>query len=654
MAARSRSKASCQDTLEERVVRIFWQQKEHLVLPSSKVKVTPSQPQSPHKPTEKQKPALLALPTLLHRGQHAQIATCGKLDKQEPPEFFSVPPSLDATPSCGSFWGPPEEHPVAGPLNAIVEHLWPRVSAYANQVIMRDVQPAVQAALPKALHGLHFDPERCHLGHQPLVFRELEIKKEPQLASNGAELENLVFKMGVEWLADCSVVLNFAGAAVGIRGLSFRGELMLKLVGLRDQPPFFQGIRASFANPPDMDLVFQGTAKGILNCDVIKHKILDVISKQISNKMVLPNCFGYSIVPDADIFCIKNPLAQGTLTLTVWGARNLLPMDVPVCSWFGSLNSDPYVVVTCGGYTFRSPTKYKTLSPNFSFSVTVPIFDALRQRVRLELWDEDLMSSDDFMGKVSLAVDHMIHWGSTRQVTRELLNEERERGKNGSITLSAVWRPAVRDAASSSQRRAGLVFAGVESASKVPCLGDEARYWIVLRCTGLDSNFGKGPHETGRLAPFAVAQKPAEDKGMPLNRKIELLRHHGLSEATIAEVLDTEVDKLRDCADHHGRARHEVRWHSGFELPVTSLNSSELIFELHGKSSSTSEKLLGTYRCQVKELAAAIGESGQEWRTVKVKGCCAELTLKLSCRALGEAALLQQERIGNDNFELSI
>merc|ERR1719454_2236717 len=112
---------------------------------------------------------------------------------------------------------------------------------------------------------------------------------------------------------------------------------MLELVGLIDRPPFVEGVRAFLANPPEIDVEFQGAVETFLNVNIIRHQIINVLGDQINSALVVPNRIGFALVPHADIFTIKSPPAQGILTLNILNAKELLAMDT---NWFSRPSSD--------------------------------------------------------------------------------------------------------------------------------------------------------------------------------------------------------------------------------------------------------------------------------------------------------------------------
>lgn len=543
---------------------------------------------------------------------------------RQPPHTGCSTPAMDETPT--GFTGP-----VAEGMNEILTHLWPRISAYASEAIVTEVQPALLAVLPSALQGIRFDQEKCHLGDSPLEFRTIYINKETQQTARGVQ-ENLVVQARVEWFSDLSVYLSLAGAGVGIQGLSFKGVLMLKLVGLMDRPPFFEGVRVYFNNLPEIDFVFQGAAQSLLNFSLMRHKLLDLIKAQLSDLMVVPNRLGYSIAPGTDIFEIKSPPAQGVLKLTVWSAKDILAMDKNLIS---KDSSDPYVTIACGAYRFRSPTKFCTLTPTFAWSCLIPIADKDHQRLHLEMFDEDLMSQDDFLGKRSFPTSTLIGWSAKKKTTCSLLDEDGQRGKNGTFVMSAEWMPLLLSATGEDRDKAGLVFAGVYSASQLPDRGDNAQYWILVRCSGVLPDFDQKPRETDKCerCPDSVAAFDERSDAMTLASKLAVLRKYGMSQADIASVLGIREETLRhldQSATNLPDRWCTVNWDRSFEFLVYSAKESNLSFELWCQPASAAPELLGNYECCISDLSSR--PSWTSWRTVTVPNTEIRLKLKLQMR----------------------
>mmetsp|Transcript_111815 Transcript_111815/g.323161 ORF Transcript_111815/g.323161 Transcript_111815/m.323161 type:complete len:657 (+) Transcript_111815:92-2062(+) len=557
-----------------------------------------------------------------------------------------------ASPLCSEASTPTGyTNPIATSVNTVLEHLWPRISKYATEVIVKEVQPALVEQLPAALKSLSFDPELCHLGEKPLEFRRIQIIRDDQETALG-DVHNLVFRASIDWDADCSVYLKYAGAGLGIRGLRVRGVLLFEMVGLMDQPPFFEGVRVFFNNRPFVDVDFQGTGEGLLNLGLIRQKILDVVADGISDEMVLPHRIGFKLRPEADIFNIKCPPPHGILTLTVWSAAGLLAKDV---SCLRRPTSDPYVVVKCGAYRFQSPTKYKTLSPEFAWKVVVPVTELANQRVLLELFDEDLMNHDDFLGRLSVSAQCCVRWGKDNRVVLELEDEDKQKGKCGSVTVSAAWEALAIDAAGDHFELPGLISVGIDTASKLTRAGEGTKYWVKVVCNNPLPGFPEAATETKRVAEDAP-ELPAETQegnivgAHSMKRRLAILQKHGLGEDEMAEVLDVDAKVLRSsllmrCETQAAgsllassrSSTYDAKFEHGLEFPVERVADSVLKFALMRKlCHHCCEEVVGEYEFPASKLRGA--RNATLWRNIEFPETPARLRVKLSMRYFDPSA----------------
>ena len=86
-----------------------------------------------------------------------------------------------------------------------------------------------------------------------------------------------------------------------------------------------------------------------------------------------------------------------TCKLEIVEGRALLPMDL-------NGKSDPYVVIFFGGFNIqqkRTSTRYTTLKPMWNETFYFVGGEDGMDTIRLEVWDEDTMTRDDYMGEVA-------------------------------------------------------------------------------------------------------------------------------------------------------------------------------------------------------------------------------------------------------------
>ena len=109
-------------------------------------------------------------------------------------------------------------------------------------------------------------------------------------------------------------------------------------------------------------------------------------------------------------------------------------------------SSDPFAKFeVTGGDTsskpFKSQTKYKTLCPRWNELFQVPLKKGeVRPRLEVLLYDEDEVSSPDFMGRISIEISGFCSTQSARREWFTLLPEEgKSENVKGAVELIAQW-----------------------------------------------------------------------------------------------------------------------------------------------------------------------------------------------------------------------
>lgn len=494
---------------------------------------------------------------------------------------------------------------LADPANEIVAHVWPQVSHWATEFLLKEVGPAIHSALPESLSG-GIDPDRCHLGHEAVKFSSIKIFDRKERTPNGF-CDNIVFRCRMEWHGDPSIFLQLAGQEGGVHGIMLRGQLLVELVHMLPYPPMFKGVRLFFLDPPELQLAFSGMGTELLNVSLIQRKILDVVQGQLASRVVAPKFMGFKMV-NTDIFQITSPAAEGILRVTVWSANDLLPMDT---SFFGKGTSDPYVKVRCGAHVLKSETFWKTLCPQFGFKASLPISSLADQNIWIEVYDQDFLTRDDFLGKVSLPVDMLATWGKQKKVTVQLRDEKGQKGKNGSICLSAEWQPMLNENAA--VHNSGIISVGVYCAMNVPNLGPYARYWLRCSCTELMPCSSKEPQDTDQVYAAHIHDRNEVDDGdLPLlhrlKEKVKLLQKRGLSHKEMCEVLDLDPEEtdFENLQIDELKGIHVARWRRSVEFLAQKAHAAEIKFTLMAQGQNQPKpKELGSFTRTMSQVLAS-------------------------------------------------
>lgn len=180
------------------------------------------------------------------------------------------------------------------------------------------ITPQLQESLPGPFKGTHF--KKFTLGQRTPRFGPIEVLQRE---------DGLKLILGIDCQSDVDIEVSAVVASVGIKSISLKGQLMIRLGPLIDEMPVVGGLVAYFNDQPDLDLEFTGVGasfsaifgavsrlgarksmgfawfRGLFACfEAWKGTVADmpmiynIIHKQIgsciNNAMVLPNCISAS------------------------------------------------------------------------------------------------------------------------------------------------------------------------------------------------------------------------------------------------------------------------------------------------------------------------------------------------------------------------
>lgn len=377
-------------------------------------------------------------------------------------------------------------------VNGMMRAVWPMVDKFSKHIVSDVVQPAVKKALGALGESFSIDEDSYTLGNKAVQLGPMQIAESMQNTADPSDpaVRVMTIRTQIAWDAELRASAHLAGYQMGITELRLQGDLVMELVGEVPKPPLFEGARACFMKPPKISLNVHsgvGIFDHVSQLGPVKGAIVDVVTEQLSAKLLVPNRMGIKLVSDADVFRTLHPPPRGMLRLTVSHAEGLLAQD---WHFFSKATSDPLVHVVCGAMKFQSPTVQLTTSPEFNYDVLIPIHHPSEQFITLQVLDHDLLSKDDFLGQIELSVKDLIVHGPSEQ-SYELEDEKGKVGNRGKIWLKSEWRelqcsvsPSVPLAGTDAILNISHLFVGVYCAKHVPVLAPDTKYWVEVQCTG--------------------------------------------------------------------------------------------------------------------------------------------------------------------------
>ena len=190
---------------------------------------------------------------------------------------------------------------------------------------------------------------------------------------------------------------------------------------------------------------------------------------------------------------------RGVLRVKILRAAGLKTADFTL----NGGSSDPYVRVSLGGQSRRTPTIATTLEPVWTESNTFyfPVFDD-GQLVEIEVLDEDALNADDLLGTARVAVQRLLDQHALLPAEQAV-----ELGEGcGTVTFVAEWLDALGDGelinsngcASRLVRKGGhdgrqhLHYCGTVVGKECYCSDPYARCTTPDKCDGVCGHGGSG------------------------------------------------------------------------------------------------------------------------------------------------------------------
>lgn len=275
-------------------------------------------------------------------------------------------------------------------INDILAKFWPFINSIAQNEI--DKKGFSKEGLDVGNgHTIYF--MRFTLGDKPPAITSINVKK------TGKREDEITIILKVIYFGNCLLSFSyktkvFLKAKAGVKDVYFRGDAIIVLRPLLQTPPFIGGLSFCLNAPPLIDYEGMNLAN-IADNKIFKNFFVGIISSFLvsPNKIYVPLLNNPNIKRE-----LKFPLPIGLCYVQIIEAENLPPIDPNKCCIFEG-SSDVFCKVKVGDYQFMTSIIYGNLNPYFGQSFSAPVHD-FNDLLKIELFDKDAISSDDFMGSV--------------------------------------------------------------------------------------------------------------------------------------------------------------------------------------------------------------------------------------------------------------
>lgn len=284
--------------------------------------------------------------------------------------------------------------------------IWPKLAEAASKIIHEKLAQALEEAIARvpALKGeVSYS---LHLGDAAPVFHAIHSYKRHATEDEGIEVCGQM-----SWEAQTDMQLRVGPLSMRVKKVSLEGLGCAVAKPLLSKDPVVGGMQLYFVNPPELAMDIKGLG-GVTSWSVVDKLMQQVAHDAFSKLMVLPSQmsvrFNNTKIKDYPEF--KNPPPRGMLRVHVVDARDLVASDYNL---FSEMTSDPYCRLTLGSTSWRTRTIKANCNPVWDGpeDSTDFLVHHERQTLQLDVYDDDLLSKDDFLGSfpAEVSVAGMIH-----------------------------------------------------------------------------------------------------------------------------------------------------------------------------------------------------------------------------------------------------
>lgn len=337
-------------------------------------------------------------------------------------------------------------------VNALIATKWKFISQWFRQTMKSSAEPLLQDLLAAYIPGIRVAiGDICGLGSTPVCLRNIRTETHRErLPGEDEDIENLQIVGFLDYVGGV-IDLDFTliGGELGkmtADAIQIRGDIVIELVKLSREPPWFSGIRVYFPDTPTVDLSVHSKVVGLVSVGMARFKdtLVEVLrDKVIAPMSVLPNRICVGIGHSMEDAKLRHWQPEGVLRIAMIRGQGFSnPCDpkwyMPLRSTWVEKKVAPFVELSLGSAKSRTTTTGKTLNPVWEKedgSEEVHDFlvvDQAKQNVQIAVRNR---TTAEILGCADLSVTKIIE---NPHIKERWLPLE---SKGGSVCLKAQWRP---------------------------------------------------------------------------------------------------------------------------------------------------------------------------------------------------------------------
>jgi len=312
--------------------------------------------------------------------------------------------------------------------------LSPNMVQMIKDVLHKEVEPAIDQDISEdGEKSGKFRFTKLDLGSEKPQWTNVTVHKSKE------DGRRIVIDFDFVYNGDCDIEVKILGITSGVSTITMDGRARLILSPIIKRMPLVGGMQFQFLSLPAIGYQFDGIAD-LADLPGVKSKIRRSLEKKIMKKIVYPNRASLALSDHSDALLVHTLPVTGLLGVRI----NVedLPSKGGLRKVFKQGDPDVFCKIRLGGMEKMTSVVKNSSSAGWEEWFQFPVEIMKGHRLEVQVWDEDSLSRDDFLGHVVVRINEdMITEDS---VTYNLEAHPFKKSKSdisGSVNLQTRWVP---------------------------------------------------------------------------------------------------------------------------------------------------------------------------------------------------------------------
>mmetsp|Transcript_15259 Transcript_15259/g.45234 ORF Transcript_15259/g.45234 Transcript_15259/m.45234 type:complete len:584 (-) Transcript_15259:158-1909(-) len=279
-------------------------------------------------------------------------------------------------------------------VNLALKRAWPDLKGMLERKFKKNMAYQIREALPSWTEG-HVSLDKFVIGDTP-----------PTVSMVRSVAANEGIRVLLSAVVDSGIdaELSVGPIKLGVEKIKMFGDVAIEVSPLFPESPVAGAVNVFLTDSPSLQYQWTGLAK-IAQLPLIKRAVRSAIDNFIASQYVYPNSFQKLVADEAELKTRKslggNVHPLGVLLIESMSAKGLESNDWKLSLTGIRRSCDPYLRFTLGAQERTTSTVKGTADPKWpeDEAYELVVYDK-QQVLKCEVYDDDWMNEDDFLGQV--------------------------------------------------------------------------------------------------------------------------------------------------------------------------------------------------------------------------------------------------------------